>query len=120
MRRWTPEERARQSAAIRKWKPWTKSTGPKTVTGKSRSSLNATKHGFRSQAGKELMTWFTRQRAFLRAVERRIQAERLEKKKNSPNELLRRHREKPANFPDLGGKAWYISGNLVPKTPPES
>jgi hypothetical protein len=32
---WTPERRARQAEMIRKWKPWEKSTGPKTAVGKS-------------------------------------------------------------------------------------
>ena len=43
-RHWTIEERAEQSAAIRQWKPWDKSTGPKTVTGKTKARMNAVKH----------------------------------------------------------------------------
>ena len=31
---WTPERRARQAELIRQTKPWEKSTGPKTQTGK--------------------------------------------------------------------------------------
>lgn len=46
---WTPERRARQAAAIKRWKPWEKSTGPKTDDGKHASSLNAVKHGLRSR-----------------------------------------------------------------------
>jgi len=42
---WTPERRARQSALIRKWKPWELSTGAKTLEGKAISSQNAVKHG---------------------------------------------------------------------------
>jgi hypothetical protein len=38
---WTPERRAKQSEAIRKWKPWARSTGPKTAPGKARSAANA-------------------------------------------------------------------------------
>lgn len=120
MRHWTPEERARQSAAIRKWKPWANSTGPRTSQGKARSALNATKHGFRSRAGIAFNYLLTRHRAFLRAVKTRIRVERLQKKKNTPNELLRQNREKPTNFPDLADKAWYISGNIIPNAPPES
>ena len=40
-RRWTPEQRHRQAEAIKIWKPWEKSTGPKTQTGKSKVSQNA-------------------------------------------------------------------------------
>jgi hypothetical protein len=38
---WTPERRAKQAAAIRKWQPWDKSTGPTTAEGKRRASQNA-------------------------------------------------------------------------------
>ena len=42
---WTPERRARQAALIRTWKPWEKSTGPRTVDGKERAALNGDKWG---------------------------------------------------------------------------
>lgn len=45
---WTPQRRARQAEAIKSWKPWKKSTGPKTDRGKLASSVNAAKHGGRS------------------------------------------------------------------------
>jgi hypothetical protein len=45
MRHWTPEERLKQSKAIRSWKPWECSTGAKTLQGKAISSKNATKTG---------------------------------------------------------------------------
>ena len=45
MRHWTPEERLKQSKAIRSWRPWERSTGAKTPTGKAISSKNATKTG---------------------------------------------------------------------------
>lgn len=38
---WTPERRAKQAEAIRRWQPWNKSTGPRTKEGKARSSRNA-------------------------------------------------------------------------------
>ncbi|MGZ9097931.1 MAG: hypothetical protein ACXW30_06510 [Micavibrio sp.] len=44
-RKWTPEQRAAQAARIRALKPWEKSTGPVTKSGKKRSSQNALKHG---------------------------------------------------------------------------
>ena len=43
MSRWTPERRAKQSAAIHRWAPWTRATGPRTINGKARSSRNAWK-----------------------------------------------------------------------------
>lgn len=46
---WTPERRARQAALIKTWKPWQKSTGPKTEEGKAASASNSTKHGMRSR-----------------------------------------------------------------------
>lgn len=40
---WTPERRAKQAEAIRRWQPWSASTGPRTREGKARSSRNADK-----------------------------------------------------------------------------
>ena len=42
---WTPQRRARQARLIRKWRPWEKSTGPRTETGKRTVSRNAYKGG---------------------------------------------------------------------------
>lgn len=42
---WTPERRARQAELIRKWRPWEKSTGPRTKAGKAAVSQNAYKGG---------------------------------------------------------------------------
>ncbi len=44
---WTSERRARQAALIQSWKPWERSTGPKTEAGKARVSRNAWKGGTR-------------------------------------------------------------------------
>ena len=38
---WTPERRKRQSEAIRRWKPWRLSTGPKSPEGKATVASNA-------------------------------------------------------------------------------
>ena len=38
---WTPERRKKQSEAIRRWKPWSKSTGPKSAVGKAAVAGNA-------------------------------------------------------------------------------
>jgi hypothetical protein len=40
---WTPERRKRQSAQIQRWKPWERSTGPRTLAGKERIAQNAYK-----------------------------------------------------------------------------
>ena len=45
MRHWTPEERLKQSEAIKRWKPWEQSTGAKSPQGKAISAKNATKTG---------------------------------------------------------------------------
>ena len=46
---WTPERRKRQSEAIRRWKPWEQSTGPKSSEGKAAVSGNAYSGGHRAQ-----------------------------------------------------------------------
>lgn len=38
---WTQERRERQSLLIRTWRPWEKTTGPKTPEGKAKVSRNA-------------------------------------------------------------------------------
>ena len=38
---WTPEQRQRQAEAIKRWKPWEQSTGPKCAQGKAAVSGNA-------------------------------------------------------------------------------
>jgi hypothetical protein len=45
---WTPDRRAQQAAAIHRWKPWEKSTGPRTFEGKAIISRNAFKGGKRA------------------------------------------------------------------------
>lgn len=49
MNGWTAERRQRQAALIRTWRPWARSTGPKSETGKARVSRNAFKGGWRPQ-----------------------------------------------------------------------
>lgn len=46
-RSWTQEQRERQREAIRSWKPWEQSTGPKSPEGKARVSRNGWKGGTR-------------------------------------------------------------------------
>jgi hypothetical protein len=45
---WTPERRARQAQLIQRWKPWERSTGPRTPEGKARVSRNGYKGGTRA------------------------------------------------------------------------
>ena len=40
---WTPERRAKQAEAIRRWHPWESSTGPRSDAGKRKSARNATR-----------------------------------------------------------------------------
>lgn len=40
---WSPERKARQAQAIRRWRPWSRSTGPTTPAGKRKSAGNAEK-----------------------------------------------------------------------------
>lgn len=44
----TPEHRALKAESIRRWKPWEKSTGPKTEEGKNRSAMRGFKGGQRA------------------------------------------------------------------------
>jgi len=45
---WTPERRARQAEMIQNWRPWEKSTGPRSCEGKAAASRNAWQGGFRA------------------------------------------------------------------------
>lgn len=62
---WSDERRARHSAAIRAWSPWTHSTGPRTDAGKSISRCNALKHGATSRPVKHFMHSLRVYRQFL-------------------------------------------------------
>jgi hypothetical protein len=44
---WTPERRKKQTEAIRQWKPWNQSTGPKSLEGKAAVAGNAWNGGTR-------------------------------------------------------------------------
>jgi hypothetical protein len=45
---WTPERRARQAKLIKTWRPWERSTGPRSAEGKAKASRNAWKGGTRN------------------------------------------------------------------------
>lgn len=44
---WSLERRARQAELIRSWRPWERSTGPRSAEGKTRTAHNADKGGHR-------------------------------------------------------------------------
>jgi hypothetical protein len=54
MNGWTAERRAKASAAIHRWKPWEKATGPKTTDGKARSRMNGFKGNPRETRRREM------------------------------------------------------------------
>ena len=45
----TSEHRALRAELIRRWKPWEKSTGPRTPEGKAKSAMRGYKGGQRQQ-----------------------------------------------------------------------
>ncbi len=47
---WTPERRARQAELIRAWKPWERSTGPRSEAGKQVSAQRGFRGAVREQA----------------------------------------------------------------------
>lgn len=65
---WTPERRKKQSEMIKAWKPWEKSTGPKTEAGKAVSSKNAEKHGMYNEKTKQLLAILKDQKSILHGL----------------------------------------------------
>ena len=68
---WTPERRARQAELIRTWRPWERSTGPRTPEGKVRTARNGFKGGgwqIERDLLRELKAALARQREGLSAV----------------------------------------------------
>lgn len=64
---WTQAQRVAQASAIRRHKPWLKSTGPRSISGRARCSGNAIRHGMRSTAMRELGRALLRQKMTVRA-----------------------------------------------------
>ena len=62
---WTLERRARQAKAIRRWRPWRRSTGPRTAEGKAGSARNADRGGHRARWSALVTAW----RRWLRSLE---------------------------------------------------
>jgi FkbM family methyltransferase len=71
---WTDERRARQAAMMRDRKPWLRSTGPRSVQGKARSSQNALKHGARGAEIKAIRRSLRESRAFLTFIRDTLRA----------------------------------------------
>lgn len=65
MAKWTEERKKRQAEAIKRWKPWEKSTGPKTDKGKARCSLNAIKSGAYTGQIREMREMLRHNKEFL-------------------------------------------------------
>lgn len=63
---WTAERRQKHAEAIRRWKPWAKSTGPRTASGKARAAQNAYKHGGRAAHSRLMNEALAAQRTCLR------------------------------------------------------
>jgi hypothetical protein len=49
MHGWTDSRRQQQAQAIRRWRPWDHSTGPRTPAGKARCARNAYRDGVRAK-----------------------------------------------------------------------
>ena len=64
MRVWTAEARAAQSALMKRLKPWTKSTGPRTPEGKAKAEKNSFKTGLYARARKENLKFLQDCKAF--------------------------------------------------------
>lgn len=65
MNGWTLERRKRQAEMIRQWRPWEKSTGPRTESGKQASA----RRGYKGEV-----------RAMLRELRQALREQRLEMK----------------------------------------
>jgi len=63
----TPEHRALRAKLIRRWKPWEKSTGPKSAEGKAKVSRNGYKGGHRTVM-RELSRLLKEQRENLKRI----------------------------------------------------
>lgn len=68
---WTIERRKRQSELIYQWRPWEKSTGPKSSEGKRRSAMRAMNTGEYSAETRELRAIIAAQGRLLRDVKNR-------------------------------------------------
>ncbi len=80
MRKWTEEERRKQSELTRTQQPWKHSTGPRTPEGKSKSARNAYRHGFRSRDVAEIRALLRAQRLFMKKLLAQTLRKKIKKK----------------------------------------
>ncbi len=94
---WTAERRARHSLAIRKWAPWKKSTGPRTIAGKAKSCMNALKHGQYSRQAYQFRTALRKNIAYIKFLCHKqgelylFQRNELLKNRNKTNPSIKKH-----------------------------
>ncbi len=100
---WTEERREKQRQAIRRWKPWRGSTGPRTIPGKMRSAMNALRHGRRGAQVRRFDALMRHQQNFLKLVQ--AQADHYI---FWPNELLDFARTPPRQDPERAQKDNYL------------
>ncbi len=100
MRIWTDEQKQKQREAIKRWQPWSLSTGPRSAEGKKICSRNALKHGYRSAGARKLYALMTKHRRWLKAVEAVLTFRRVEQNKFA-NRLIEPKVLFPLRFDDL-------------------
>lgn len=69
---WTEQRRKRQAVAIKRWRPWERSTGPRTAAGKARVSRNGYRGGERQRVrafAREFNALIQRHRAALEQLD---------------------------------------------------
>ncbi len=84
---WSPERRAKQSASIKRWHPWSKSTGPRTAAGKARAAQNAAKPWLKHDPGRKLEEALRAHTRYLADINRYLALQ----KNGFKNELLKKH-----------------------------
>ena len=91
-RTWTSAQREAAAERIRASKPWEKSTGPRTQTGKNVVKMNALKHGHRAAAvlaeRRAAVQYLRQQKEFLRQVRLLLRLRRQIEKTSKPTNKL--------------------------------